>query len=198
MVSYPADPGRRRPPAAQVRSGQAAAHASSRSACAAQARTRTWTSSSSAAPIATAVCQPSCGSTPIITAATSHSFSRRHLGEGPQRACLISDAPGVRGEVDLRARCRCCHARFPQVPSRTRRTPLSAPGAPRAFPAGQPLAAAAGSVHRGRGAAAAEAAACHAAAGCAREDDPVEGEPPPLVAEATAELSHPGPVPALA
>ena len=96
MESYPADPGRRRPPAAQVRSGQAAAHATSRPACAAQARTRSWPSGSTAAPVATAVCEPSCGSTPIITAATSHCFSRRHLGEGPQRACLISDLPGVR------------------------------------------------------------------------------------------------------
>jgi hypothetical protein len=56
-------------PAAQVRSGQAAAHDSSRSACAAQARTRSSPSGSSAAPIATAVCEPLCGSTPIITAA---------------------------------------------------------------------------------------------------------------------------------
>ena len=54
---------------AQVRSGQAAAQASSRSAWVAQARTRSSPSGSSARLIATAVCEPLCGSTPIITAA---------------------------------------------------------------------------------------------------------------------------------
>ena len=61
------------PSTAQVRCGQAAAQPSSRSAWAAEARTRTWPSGSSAAPIATAVCEPLCGSTPIITAATTGS-----------------------------------------------------------------------------------------------------------------------------
>src|SRR5262249_39409977 len=49
--------------------GQAAAQASSRSACATQARTRNCPSGSSAALIATAVCEALRGSTPIITAA---------------------------------------------------------------------------------------------------------------------------------
>ena len=60
-----------RPPApstAQVRSGQAAAHSSSRSACAALARTRSSPSGSSAPLITTAVCEALCGSIPIITA----------------------------------------------------------------------------------------------------------------------------------
>jgi hypothetical protein len=48
---------------------QAAAHASSRCACAAEARTRNSPSGSSPTPIATAVCEPLCGSIPIITAA---------------------------------------------------------------------------------------------------------------------------------
>ena len=61
-----------RPPApstAQVRRGQAAAQASRRSAWTAQARTRSSPSGSSAAPIATAVCEALCGSTPIMTTA---------------------------------------------------------------------------------------------------------------------------------
>ena len=57
------------PSMAQVRSGQATAHASSRSTCVTEARTRTSPSGSSAALIATAVCEALCGSTPIITAA---------------------------------------------------------------------------------------------------------------------------------
>jgi hypothetical protein len=59
------------PSTAQVRSGHACAHASSRSACAAQARTRSWPSGSSAGLIATAVCEALCGSTPIITDTTA-------------------------------------------------------------------------------------------------------------------------------
>jgi hypothetical protein len=59
-------------PAAQVRCGQAAAHASSRSAWTAQARTRSCPSGSSAALIATAVCEALRGPTPIITAAMEH------------------------------------------------------------------------------------------------------------------------------
>ena len=67
-----AGPARRRPrPTAQVRSGQAAAHPTSFSAWAAQARTRSSPSGSSVPPIATAVCDPLCGSTPIITAVIS-------------------------------------------------------------------------------------------------------------------------------
>src|SRR5262249_2777759 len=57
-------------PAAQVRCGQAAAHASSRSACTAPARTRSPPSGSPAALIATAVCEALCGPAPIITAPT--------------------------------------------------------------------------------------------------------------------------------
>jgi hypothetical protein len=57
------------PSIAQARSGQGAAHASSRCACPAHARTRSSPSTSSAALIATAVCEALCGSTPIITAA---------------------------------------------------------------------------------------------------------------------------------
>ena len=69
------------PSTAQVRCGQDAAHASSRSAWAAEARIRTWPSGSSAAPIATAVCEPLCGSTPIITAATTGPLSRFVAGD---------------------------------------------------------------------------------------------------------------------
>src|SRR5262249_21576936 len=50
---------------------------------------------------------------------------------------------------------------------------------------------------RGRDVAAAITVTSHSDAGCARAGDPIAGEPPPLVAEATAELFHPGPVPAL-
>jgi hypothetical protein len=56
---------------AQVRCGQGAAQASSRRACDADARTRSSPSGSSAGLIATAVCEPLCGSTPIITATTT-------------------------------------------------------------------------------------------------------------------------------
>jgi hypothetical protein len=51
-----------------MRCGQACAHASSRSAWAAQARILNWPSGTSAGPIATAVCEAWCGSIPIITA----------------------------------------------------------------------------------------------------------------------------------
>ena len=80
-----------RPPApstAQVRSGQAAAHASSRSACAAQARTRSSPSGSSAALIATAVCEALCGSTPIITTAMNDPLPWTPVKD-PRRARLI-------------------------------------------------------------------------------------------------------------
>ena len=60
-------PGRRRPRAAQVRSGHFAAQVTSRCAWPAEAPTRRLPSGSSAAPIATAVCDPLYGSTPIIT-----------------------------------------------------------------------------------------------------------------------------------
>lgn len=63
------------PSMAQVRSGQPTAHASSRSAWAAQACTLSSPSGSSAELIATAVCEPLCGSTPIITAVIDQPFS---------------------------------------------------------------------------------------------------------------------------
>jgi hypothetical protein len=50
----------------------------------------------------------------------------------------------IRGEVDLRRGTGVTTRPFPQVPSRTRRAPFSAPGAPRVLPAGHPLVAAAG------------------------------------------------------
>jgi len=68
------------PSTAQVRSGQDFAQVSSRSACAAQARTRTSPTGTSSAPIATAVCEPLCGSTPIITAAIIYPFPRLCAG----------------------------------------------------------------------------------------------------------------------
>ena len=77
------------PSTAQVRCGQAAAHASSRSAWAAQARTRSSPSGSSAALIATAVCEALCGSTPIITAAMENSFPYR-------RARTVAGTPNSR------------------------------------------------------------------------------------------------------
>jgi hypothetical protein len=78
------------PSTAQVRSGHAAAHSASFPACAADARTRISPSGSSAGPITTAVCDPLCGSTPIITAviARSKSFVREWR---TWRACLITD-----------------------------------------------------------------------------------------------------------
>ena len=59
------------PSIAQARSGHPRAHASSCSACDGQASTCSSPSRSSPAPIATAVCEPLCGSTPIITCAIS-------------------------------------------------------------------------------------------------------------------------------
>jgi hypothetical protein len=59
------------PSTAQARSGHARAHATSCAACAGQALTCTFPSGSSPGPIATAVCEPLCGSTPIITIAMS-------------------------------------------------------------------------------------------------------------------------------
>jgi len=61
------------------------------------------------------------------------------------------DGPLGEGEVGLRARFGVTAVRFPQAPSRTRRAPFKAPGAPRVFPAGQPLLAAAGAGVQGVG-----------------------------------------------
>jgi hypothetical protein len=62
------------PSTAQVRAGHRAAHSGSRCACAAGARTRTSPGTTSSPPTATAVREPSCGSAPIITTATTCSF----------------------------------------------------------------------------------------------------------------------------
>ena len=75
------------PSTAQVRCGQAAAQASSRCTCSALAGTRSSPSRSSAALTAAAVCEPLCGSTPIITTAMASLPSPR--GREPWRACLI-------------------------------------------------------------------------------------------------------------
>jgi hypothetical protein len=69
---------------AQARSGQACAQASSRSAWDSEARTRSSASGSSASPIATAVCEALCGSTPIITATTGN-LLRLFLTSGKDR-----------------------------------------------------------------------------------------------------------------
>jgi hypothetical protein len=68
-----------------------AAHATICSAWAAAARTRTWPKTLSAWPVATAVCDPLCGSTPIITTATGRSPSLLDPVNRPWRAYLISD-----------------------------------------------------------------------------------------------------------
>jgi hypothetical protein len=122
------------PSTAQVRSGQPAANATSCSACAAGTRTRTSPSGSSAGPIAAAVCDPLCGSTPIITAAITGSFHRRERGE-PWRACLIPDL-GARSSYEPRhgeAPGRSAHrskAR-PQRPAADMRA--SPPGTPQRY-----------------------------------------------------------------
>ena len=87
-------PGRRRPPPPRSAPARTAAQASSCRACAALARTRTWPSTSSALPIATAVCDPLCGSTPIITAAIGCPSSSSSADD-PGRARLISDRSAV-------------------------------------------------------------------------------------------------------
>ena len=78
------------PSTAQVRSGHAAAHSTSFPACAADARTRISPSGSSAALITTAVCDPLCGSTPIITAVIS-TLQVVVREWRTWRACLITD-----------------------------------------------------------------------------------------------------------
>ena len=62
--------------------------ASSCCAYAAEARTRTWSSGVSSTSTATAVCDPLCGSTPIITTATTCPFPHIHARREPRRACL--------------------------------------------------------------------------------------------------------------
>src|SRR5260370_27335687 len=80
--------------------------------------------------------------------------------------------------------------RFPQAPSRTRRAPFRAPGAPRVFPAGS-AAAGGGCWFRGPGGrdvAAAVAVARHGDAGGAGEHDLPLSEPPAFAAEAAFHL----------
>jgi hypothetical protein len=55
------------------------------------------------------------------------------------------------GEVGPRARFGVVAVRLPRASSRTRRARLGAPGAPRVFPAGQPVLAAAGAGVQGVG-----------------------------------------------
>jgi len=71
-------PSPRAPSTAQVRSGQACAQATSFTAWSGQARTRSLPSGSSAAPTATAVCEPLCGSIPIITAISATPILTSH------------------------------------------------------------------------------------------------------------------------
>jgi hypothetical protein len=75
---------------AQVRSGHTAAHASSCRAWSGQARTHCLPSGSSAGPIATAVCDPLCGSTPISTPISTLQDHHEIPGQ-PRLACLIPD-----------------------------------------------------------------------------------------------------------
>ncbi len=53
---------------AQVRSGHALAHSLKRASCSGPDRTRNWPSVASCSSMATAVCEPLCGSMPIVTA----------------------------------------------------------------------------------------------------------------------------------
>src|SRR5215469_4523514 len=94
------------PSTAQVRRGQAAAHATSRSAWAAQARTRSSPSGSSAALIATAVCEALCGSTPIITAAIETLLPYR-------RARTVAGTPDPRDLRDAHASLEPRHGEAP-------------------------------------------------------------------------------------
>ena len=86
------------PSTAQVRSGQAAAQATSCPAWAGQARIRTLPSGSSAAVTATAVCEPLCGSIPIITVISELHLLTRRL-DRPRRACLIPDLRAGRSSL---------------------------------------------------------------------------------------------------
>ena len=65
-------------------------------------RTRSLPSWVSAASIATAVCDPLCGSIPMITAATNGPFPPHAGIRRPRRAPLISDRPGVRTAFEPR------------------------------------------------------------------------------------------------
>ena len=100
-----------------------------------------------------------------------------------------------RGEVDLRARCRCYHQSVSAGPLPHPACTFQCTG--RSACLARWSAAGGGCWFRspwGRDIAAAVAVAFHRDAGCAGEDDPVAGEPPLLVTEATAECCHPEPV----
>ena len=89
-------PSPRAPSTAQVRSGRARAQATSLLAWSGQARTRSVPSGSSAAPTATAVCEPLCGSIPIITAIST-----------------LPSSPGDRTDRSGHALYRTCAGRSP-------------------------------------------------------------------------------------
>ena len=78
------------PSTAQARPGHDCAHATSCSACDGQARTRILPKGHSPALIATAVCEPLCGSTPIITAIIGVLHIVIEGRVFPRRACLIT------------------------------------------------------------------------------------------------------------
>jgi hypothetical protein len=91
----------RAPPAAQVRPGQGAAQSRSCPACPSQARTRTSPRGISSPLTATAVCDPLCGSTPMITAAIAMRLLRCTRGQGkiPRRARLIPEGARWRSRL---------------------------------------------------------------------------------------------------
>ena len=119
--------------------------------------------------------------------------------QGEPSGPALGTETGLAGksEVGPQARCRCRHrsspaSPLPHPPCDSRRNGRSACLAR--------WSAAAGCRCRGpwgRDVAAAVAVARHLDAGGAGEHDPVAGEPPPLVAEATAEFFHPETVLAL-
>ena len=88
------------PSTAQVRSGQAAAHASSVSAWDGQACTCNSPSGSSAEPIATAVCEFLCGSIPIITSAIS--ALQTVVTESRSAAGMPNSSAGARASFEPR------------------------------------------------------------------------------------------------
>jgi hypothetical protein len=112
------------PSTAQVRSGHAAAQASSRCSWPALARTRSSPSRSSAALTAAAVCEPLCGSTPIITTAMA-SFP------SPQGAGTVAGMPHSRTVASARASLEPRHGEAPAG-----RHVVNKPGHTRGWPAG--------------------------------------------------------------
>src|ERR1017187_9148739 len=121
----------------------------------------------------------------------------------PGRRDFVEAAPALpgdpRSEVGPRARCRCCYRSFPagplpHPPCGSHRNGRSACLC-RWSAAGEGCCRCRGPW--GRDVASAIAVALHGDAGRAGEHGPVPGEPPPLVAEAIAELFHPETVLAL-